>query len=766
MAAILYPARATGTEDRPGSDRIARVSHVARLSAALAGRYRLDRELGAGGMATVYLAHDLKHDRPVAIKVLKPDIAAEIGADRFLTEIRTTANLQHPHILSLFDSGSADGLLFYVMPYVEGETLRRRLDAGHAPPVADAVRLVSDVADALEYAHKRGIVHRDIKPENILLHDGRPLVADFGIARATSDPDATRITRVGLAIGTPGYMSPEQLAGRADLDGRSDQYSLACVLAEMLEAAPSFAGPTAEAGGTPAAAAHVSAATAGRREIPASLDAAVRRATARHPDDRFPTIAAFAEALRTGDRDAAGDKSIAVLPFANMSGDRETDYFADGIAEEIINALTHLPGLRVVARTSAFSFKGKADDLRTIGEKLRVRHVLEGSVRKAANRLRITAQLVSAADGYHLWSERYDRELDDVFAIQDEIATTIAAKLQVTLAAGGRQQLVKPGTENLQAYDEYLKGQALMHRRGPGIMEAIECFRRAIALDARYAPALSGLAHALVLLSLWGIVDPKTIRAAALDASARALAADPALPEAHVAAALVAIGVDFDREKAAREWDQAIALGPANVDVRATRAVFHLCYVRGDFAAAERDVRIALERDPLNQTAHAQLGLVLSFAGRAAEAVEEAERAIALDATALFGRWVLILAQLVAGAYEDVIQTGIAIMRTFGRNGWVMLGMAQAYAALGRADEATALFDELAARSRTEYVQPGVLALIAMDLGRRDEAMRRWAEAAASRDMFMVAMLLYAPISARMRAEPEHGALLREMGWD
>jgi serine/threonine-protein kinase len=741
---------------------------VERLTAALKDRYHIERELGVGGMATVYLAHDLRHDRPVAIKVLHAGFAEALGPERFLAEIKLTASLQHPNILPLFDSGNADGLLFYVMPFVSGETLRHRLVRERRLAVPEALRIATDVASALEYAHRRSIVHRDIKPENILLHEGRPLVADFGIARAASVPDSARITQAGIALGTPAYMSPEQSAGDPDLDGRSDQYSLACMVYEMLAGAPPFEGSSAGAllvQRFTQAPPHVSEA---QPTVRSAVDHALHRAMSMEPASRFVSMAAFAEALGTPGRSdpAPDEKSIAVLPFENMSADPENEYFADGMSEEIINALTQLSGLRVVARTSAFAFKGKAHDLRAIGEKLQVRHVLEGSVRKSGNRLRITAQLVNVADGYHLWSERYDREMDDVFAIQDEIATTIAAKLQVTLAAGAAGQLVKPATENLQAYDEYLRGIAQMHRRGLGILAAIESFRRAIALDPEYAPALAGLAHALVLSAFWGITSPVEVSSAALDASSRALSADANLVETQIAAAMVAIGVEFDRAKAARAWDRALELGPTDVDARTWRAVFHLCYVCGDFEAAVREVGVALRSDPLNSTLHSQMGLVLGFGGRGAPAVEEAHRAIALEPTALFGHWILVHALRVAQAHDEVITTGVEILRQFGRNVWIMMGMAGAYAALGRIEEATALFDELVARSRTEYVQPAVLAIIAMDLGRRDDAMQRWARAAEERDMLMVAMLPHAPLSSGLRAQPEHAAVLRRLGWE
>jgi len=731
------------------------MSILDQIAAGLKGRYRVERELGAGGMATVFLARDLKHDRPVAIKVLRPELAQRIGAERFLEEIRTTANLQHPHILPLFDSGDADGLVFFVMPYVAGETLRGRLAHGERFELSEVLRLATEIAGALDYAHKRGIVHRDVKPENILLHEGRPLVADFGIARADRSLDETRITGAGAVIGTPGYMSPEQARGDPDIDGRSDQYSLASVVAEMVSSRRGRTTPPPGGAAEP------------RPQVPAGLEQAIRRAMALDPDDRFPSIAAFATALQAGASEASGAKqSIAVLPFENMSAEAGNDYFADGMAEDIINALAQLPDLRVVARASAFSFKGRTADLQEIGEKLHVRYVLEGSVRRAGDRLRITAQLVSVHDGFQLWSERYDRRMDDVFAIQDEIATTIAAKLQVTLAGGDGASLVKPKTANLEAYDAYLKGTAAMRRRGSGLLEAIACFREAIALDPNYAPALAGLTDALILSSFWGINRPRDTGPEAVSASARALAADPTLVEAHVAAALVALEVEFDRGKSAEAFRHAVALAPGDAEARATRSIYDYGYIHGDFAGAEREARAVLDADPLNPMRHSVLGLVLTFAGRNAEAAAEARRAIALDPDALYGPWILVLSLLGSRAYDDAIDAATAIMQKFGRHSWLMMGAASAYAALSRMEEATALYDELRARARTEYVQPAILALVASFLGRNDEALKLWNQAADERDMMMPSLLCFSPLSAAIRALPEHQALLARLGWD
>src|SRR5687767_6197035 len=458
------------------------VRAASQLFAALTGRYRLERELGSGGMATVYLAHDERHDRPVAIKVLHPDVAESVGAERFLAEIHTTAKLTHPNILPLFDSGNEDGILYYVMPLVVGESLRARLDRERRLGVADALRITREVGDALAYAHANGVIHRDIKPENILLAGGGPrggpgatgdpsaahaLVADFGIARAATPAGGERLTSAGLSVGTPAYMSPEQAAADPHVDGRSDQYSLACVLFELLVGEPPFAGPSVDSILVRRFTRPPPRVSGVRDDIPRHLDGAIFTAMARDPDERFPTIARFIDALSAPARPpvtlAGAEASVAVLPFTNMSADPENEYFGDGMAEEITNALAQVTGLRVAARTSAFAFKGKDHDLRAIGEQLNVTAVLAGSVRRAGNRVRITAQLIDVADGLHLWSDRYDRELTDIFAIQDEIATAIASRLAVALRGGGT--LVRPSTSNLDAYELYLKARSLMKER-------------------------------------------------------------------------------------------------------------------------------------------------------------------------------------------------------------------------------------------------------------------------------------------------------------
>jgi serine/threonine protein kinase len=742
---------------------------ITKLNASLTGRYAIDREIGAGGMARVYLAHDLRHDRKVAMKVLREELAASVGAERFLTEIRTTARLSHPHILPLHDSGEAGGFLFYVMPLVEGESLRDRLARERRLPIDEAIRLIREAADALAYAHAHHVIHRDIKPENILLQSGHALVTDFGIARAVSAAGTERITMAGFAVGTPAYMSPEQAAGEQDVDGRSDLYALASVLYELLAGEPPFTGPSVDAilsQRFTQAAPRVSLKRAG---VSRPVEGAIATALARAPDDRYATVERFVEALAAtagGNADATTDRSIAVLPFANMSGDPENEYFSDGISEEIINALTQLPGLRVAARTSAFSFKGKNVDLRGIGDQLGVSTVLEGSVRKAGNRLRITAQLINVADGYHLWSERYDRELTDVFAIQDEIANAIAAKLKVTVGAHTERQLVKPATANLNAYDLYLKGRALELQRGPALVVAVDCFEQAVALDPEYAPAHAELAKSLLLLSMWGMRNPAATNDRAEVATARALAADAKLVAAHEAQALFAFCVEHDRAKAARAWARAVELDPADVEARALRAVYDLTYTRAAYGDALRELGIAIAADPLNVNTRAHRSLILTWSSKFDEGETEARKAIELGPTVFYAHWALVHAIVLGPDATAGIAAATAMLARFGRHPWPMMALALASGKAGNSAVAGALYSELEARSRSEYVQPNVLAVAAVGANRRDDFFRHWRDAMESRDPFFALLAQHWPGLNPMRGDPEFARTLARIGWD
>ena len=555
----------------------------------LAGRYRIEREIGAGAMATVYLARDLKHDRDVAVKILRPDLAESVGRERFLREIHLAAKLAHPHILPLFDSGD-DGALYYVMPNVQGHSLRDRITADRQLPVADAVRIASEIAAALDHAHRQGVVHRDIKPENIMLQDGHALVADFGIGKALSDVADHSLTQIGTSVGTPAYMSPEQAVGES-IDGRSDIYSLGCVLYEMLVGEPPFTGPTVQSViakrfvQTPADVAAL------RDAVSRPVARVVQRALARSPMDRFETAADLRDALlastssSTPAQGRAPAQSIAVLPFENLSADKESDYLGDGISEEIINVLTQIDGLRVAARTSAFSFKGTRDDLRTIGEKLNVATVLEGSVRKAGTRLRVTAQLIDVADGYHLWSERYDRELVDVFAVQDEIAAAIAAKLQVTFDTSTTRQRARATPAQVEAFELFLKARAIVARR-VDMDGAITLLERVVELDPAHARAHAAIAEAWRLLATLNRVPLEVAIPRAKQSIAAALAIQPDLPEALAVLAVIAFSFDWDARTAVRHWERALEVSPMQSEARVMFALYGLIMGCGDIERA------------------------------------------------------------------------------------------------------------------------------------------------------------------------------------
>jgi eukaryotic-like serine/threonine-protein kinase len=440
------------------------MTQLQNLAAALENRYRVVREVGRGGMATVYIAEDLKHRRDVAIKVFHPELAAAIGNDRFLREIELTAGLTHPHILPLYDSGMAADLLYYVMPYIQGETLREHLSRKQRLAVDEALRIAGGVSAALAFAHRKGIVHRDIKPENILLQNGHAFVADFGIARPPTMSTGSGLTQTGVVIGTPTYMSPEQTLGEA-VDGRTDIYSLACVFFEMLAGAPPFSGPS------------ISSITSRRLtesaprlrsvlpEIPAAIDDAVAKALARQAKDRFATAEEFAAAMaKTPAPAASAAKGIVVLPFGNLSPDPENEFFADGLTDEVIADLSGIRALRVISRTSAMRFKGTNKDLRSIARELDVRYVLEGNVRRAGQSLRVTAQLIDAEADSHLWSEKYSGNVADVFAIQEEISRKIAGALEVRLSDTESRAIAARPIDDPAAYDCYVRARHEVYR--------------------------------------------------------------------------------------------------------------------------------------------------------------------------------------------------------------------------------------------------------------------------------------------------------------
>ena len=613
------------------------------LAPLLAERYRVEREVGRGGMATVYLAEDLKHGRQVALKVLHPELAATLGAERFLREIQIAARLQHPHILPLYDSGRTGGpraqdFLYYVMPFVEGESLRDRLAREQALPVDDAVRIARNIAAALDYAHRHGVVHRDIKPENVMLNEGVAVVTDFGIAKAVSAAASENLTQTGTAVGTPAYMSPEQAAGGPEPDARTDLYSLGCVLFEMLTGSAPFSAPTVQALIMKHFTDPVPPVRGSRTPVSTDLESVVTKAMAKNPDDRYQTAGHVIQALGSpkvmtppnatplATPAVSQKKSIAVLPFADMSPEKDQDYFCEGIAEEIINALSKIEALQVASRSSSFAFKGH-QDVRKVGEQLGVGTVLEGSVRKAGNRLRVAAQLVKVSDGYQLWSERFDRDLEDVFAIQDEIADSIVKALRVVLSDKEKRAKDRAPTANVQAYDFYLRGRQYFHQwRKKGVEYARRMFERALEIDPDYALAHAGAADCCSALYTWWDASKANLEGA--DAYSRqALALDPDLAEAHSARGQ-ALTLRKQHDEAHREFEEAIRLNPKLFEAYFFYA--RACLAQGKYEEAARLFELGTQVRPEDFQCPTLLVEVYRSLGRDEDARATGRRAIEL----------------------------------------------------------------------------------------------------------------------------------------
>jgi serine/threonine-protein kinase len=746
-----------------------------RLRDALGDRYLIEDEIGRGGAATVYLAEDLKHGRKVAVKVLRPDTGlSAYEPQRFLREIRIAASLSHPQILPVHDSGECDGLLYFVMPYAGCETLRDRLERDGALPVDAALRITRAVAGALGYAHRLKVIHRDIKPENILLQEGEPVIADFGVATALSAAGGDNIytTDRGVTVGTPAYMSPEQASAETGLDGRTDQYSLACVLYEMLAGRPPFAGTGPRATKARHAIDTPAPVRKHRPAVTAAIERALERALAKAPEDRFPDMAEFAAALADAGPEpppaavpsGADARAIAVLPFANASADPENEYFSDGITEELITALSKVEGLHVASRTTVFALKGAREDVRTLGARLDVSAVLDGSVRRAGNRLRITAQLTSVADGRTLWSERYDREVADVFAIQDEIARTIVDTLRSTLLQDLGEAVPVRYTANLRAYHLYLKGRYYWNRRTPaGIAQAIKYFEAAIAEDAGYALAYTGLADAYALqIDYRSSPVQEGLERARVEAQ-RALALDDTLAEAHTSLGWVVFIYDWDWPRADRHLRRAIELNPRYATARQWRSWFLIAMGRTEDALAEGRQAVAL--DPASVSIRRSLGWLHYYARQTEPAMEQLRRALAMNPTAEETHRLIGLASLQAGRWdqaEAAFRESIAISES---PALAIAGLGAVAAARGQAREAAAVLAELEARARDAYVSPVAFVLVQAALGRTDAAFasleRAWQERRG-----LLAYLKVEPILDPLRGDPRFRRLLERMRLD
>ena len=671
------------------------------LTAALGDRYRIERELGQGGMAVVFLAEDLKHHRRVAIKLLKPELSAVLGSERFLREIAIAATLQHPHILPLYDSGQADGLLYYVMPYAEGESLRQRLAREQQLSLDAALRITREVGSALQYAHEHGVVHRDIKPENIMLSGGQAVVADFGIARALSAANTDQLTLSGMVVGTPQYMSPEQ-AGGGTADGRSDQYSLACTLYEMLIGQPPFTGASSHAVMARHSLEPVPSLRIVRETVSPAVEGAIMRAMAKLPADRFASIQQFMDALespaitatlpsaparrpgRSGPRISrrvtaalgvavlaavaawwfvagrtarpvpSGSRvsAVAVLPFRDLASNPDSSYLADGMTEGLTADLAEIGSLKVISRSSSGSLaQGTGRSLAEVGRELGVQAVVKGSIRRAGDSVRVNVQFLHAPDSALLFSGDYQGRLGELPDLQRQITLAITGSINAELQGAERSRLDVRQEVDQGAYEAYLRGRFYLER---GEMEQAKAqFEQAGRLAPDWAPPRVGLANYYTSLPFFTDVPPAEVLPKAREALAQALELDETLAEAHAVNAYIRAYYEWDWRAAEREFRRALELRPNYADAYFSYSRFLASRRRLDEAIAQ--LGRAVELDPLSLPLLANRALLDYFAGRYDEAGSRLKEILKSDSTDLVVKWGLALVAEQQGRPGDAI---------------------------------------------------------------------------------------------------------------
>jgi serine/threonine protein kinase/tetratricopeptide (TPR) repeat protein len=773
------------------------------LPGVLNDRFIVDREIGRGGMATVFLAYDRKHARSVAIKVLRRDVAASIGSERFLQEIATAARLQHPHIVPVHDSGEADGFVYYVMPYVQGETLRATLERDSQLSLEQAQHIIRESADALGYAHRNGIIHRDIKPENILLSNGHALVLDFGIARAVSESaDGERITVPGLAVGTPAYMSPEQGAGSGSIDWRSDVYALGCVAYEMLAGHPPFLGTTHREILGRHSLEPVPSLRISRPDIPEFVEKAIEKSLAKSPVDRFATVSEFSDAVSRdapdGSRGSANrvtlwlgaaviaaaavllsirllgsrapqdaakpaetSPSIAVLPFRNIGSDSTSDAMSEGISEEIATTMASVSGLNVKSPRSSFSLDGKKLSTREIGAALGARYLVDGSLQHEGNRLRVHVSLLSAASDSTLWAHAYDTPFGDVFVMQDEIARGIASELRLRFNPTLNANVSRRATSNPQAHELYLRGRFFFQRRdSASLRKAAEYFGAAIAADSNYALAYAGLSDAYSHASVFGYAPPRTNMPRAREYAERALSLDSTLAEAHSSRAFIATFYEWDWPRASFEFRKAMALDPAYPSTHLWRAWYLLARDSADAGIAEGENALALE--PFLVLTNTRLISLLYYGRRYADALKQTQKTFELDSTffQLGAERARVLVELkrcdeaLRAVARVPLQTPAMLGGTRGYT----------YAKCGRRRDAVAeLSQQLTEAKSGKYISHYSLAVVQAGLGNNDVAFAELDKALAERAWCMF-LLKLEPAFDGLKSDPRFEQLVRKVG--
>ena len=744
--------------------------------------YRILEEISRGGMGVVYRAMDLKLDREVAIKVLPPELVADSERKRrFVREAKAAAKLEHPHIGVVHEIDEADGVNFIAMERIRGRSISALIRKGRMP-LARSLEIAAEVGEGMARAHDQGIVHRDLKPANIMVtDDGHAKIIDFGLAKLVA-PLAAELSKMetaqrgethpGTVVGTVSYMSPEQARGQ-EVDHRSDIFSLGIVLYEMVSGELPFKG--ASGIDTLSAILREPTPRLTAAEPPVSEEAGslvqpiVDKCLAKEPTERYPSMKELVSDLRaarrrleSGARPAVSRDSlapsIAVLAFSDMSPQKDQDYFCEGMAEEIINALAQIEGLRVAARTSAFQFKGEARDVRRIGEALGVKTLLEGSVRTAGNRLRVTAQLINVDDGYHLWSQRYDRQMQDVFEIQDEIADSIAKALRMKLVGEREEGKPRRHSPDLEAYHLYLKGRYFWYvRKGEALKEAIGFFEQAAEVDPSYGLAYVGLADSYNILGVWGFLPPRAAFSRARTYVERALASSENLAEAHASVGYIRGWHDWDWDAAELEFKRALQLKPDYVEGLCWYGSLLSYLGRHEEAAAI--TRQAVDLDPLSPYARATRGLTLRCARRFDEATAELQKAIDCDPNDIFA--LILLGSVLSerakhGEAEACLRRALSLSN---RAPFCLGILGYVHRMAGREDQAQVVLKELSERSRTEHVAPVFMAWAALD----KDSLIEWLEKAYEERSSHLIQIKVDPGYDAFRSDPRFQDLVRRM---
>ncbi len=739
--------------------------------------YQILEKLGSGGMGEVYRAEDTRLGRSVAIKVLLPDlIPDEDRRQRFFREARTASALNHPNIVTIYEVNSSEGVDFIAMEYVRGRTLQTVMREARLSG-EQVLEFGVQIAEALTAAHSAGVIHRDLKPANIMVNDrGLIKVLDFGLAKFVAANDAERSdatvtmlqqTQPGMILGTCAYMSPEQARGLT-LDARSDLFSFGAVLYEMAAGKAPFEGPTS-----------VSVLLAlvdsspDYSAVPMELRNPVSRLLEKDRDLRYQSAAELAADLRglaqrensvhstagSGAQTAAHPTAIAVLPFANLSPDPDNEYFSDGLTDEIINALTHIPGLRVVGRTSAFQFKGLAQNVATIGQQLKVDVVLEGSVRWVGDRLRVNAQLIGVAEGYHLWSDSYDRRVKDVFDVQEEISRSIMEALQLRFSERGSAVGLRPYNLDLQAYNLYLRGNFNWTKQN--LKKAIECFEEALTRDPRYAPACVGLANCYLMLA--HTMPAREMLSKAKEMALRALAIDRALAEAHTALGMVHALYDFNWEDAAERFQSAVRLNPGSSQAHSGFAIGYLAPV-GRLAEAIKEMELAQEIDPLSPFVSHTLGTCLYFDAQYERALEQGRKTIDLDERSALAHLLIGRIGAARGEFDDALGSFKAAMELEPSLSLAAAAVGLCYGALGRMAEAQNIAETLTIDAARGYVSPYAIALAHLGAGAQETGME-WLDKAIDDRAGGVQFLAVEPLLNSYRSHSAFPGIIRKLGF-